>query len=155
MTYTTQSLMLSFSEQMRALDPTRATGNMQPLELLLEDGLPLRITLHPDNRYWVIEAFAYNAVAIHGPLRRSLVKTLLRINAAALEGRQVICTLDQNDQVVLMTRWLAEESDPNAFLPWLEYSITQARRIREAVRAIAMHGDDLDWQPANLSGAAA
>ena len=154
MTNTPQSFALSFSAQMQALDPSRTPGNVQPLELLLDDGFPLRITLHPDNRHWVIEAFAYDAVAIHGPLRRSLVKTLLRINAAALEGRQIICTLDQSDLVVLMTRWPAEGSDPNDFIPWLEYTVTQARRIREAVRAIAMHGDGLDWQPVTHTGAA-
>jgi len=144
----TTSGLASFSAQMLALDPERAPGSVQPLELLLDDGLPLRVTLHPDNRHWVIEACVYDAVAIHGPLRRMLVGTLLQINGAALEGRQILCTLDPADLVVVMARWPAEEgADAGGFLSWLEYTEMQARRIREAVRAIAMHGDDLGWQP--------
>jgi len=159
MTETSTFLTSAFSAQMQALDPERAPGSVQPLELLLDDGLPLRVTLHPDNQHWLIEAYAYDAVAIHGPLRRSLVSTLLQINAAALDGRQILCTLDASDLVVVMTRWpgaaqgaeggaegCAEGGAADGFLSWLEYTAGQARRIREAVRAIAMHGDELNWQ---------
>lgn len=143
MTDTTHFFEAMFSAKMQELDPARAAGSVQPLELLLDDGLPVRITLHPKNRYWMVEAFAYDAIAIHGPLRCSLVDTLLQINGAALEGRQIICTLDSSDLVVVMTRWSVDEADPQKFLPWLDYTIQQARRIREAVRAIAMQDDDM------------
>lgn len=157
MTDTLNTPEAAFSAQMQLLDPAREAGSLQPLELLLDDGLPLRVTLHPDNRHWVIEAFAYDAVAIRGPLRRSLVKTLLQINAAAMEGRQIICTLDRTDLVVLMTRWPFQEGDQGPFVPWLYYTANQARRIREAVRAIALHGDGMafDLQPSDLAGASA
>lgn len=148
MTDTSTSQGRAFSAQMQALDPERAPDSMQPLELLLDDGLPLRVTLHPDNQHWLVEAYAYDAVAIHGPLRHSVVRTLLQINAVALDGRQILCTLDTSDLVVVMTRWPAEEgADPGGFLSLLHYTAAQARRIREAVRAIAMHGDNLAWQP--------
>ena len=147
MTDTSTSQACAFSAQMQALDPARAPGSQQPLELLLDDGLPLRVTLHPDDRYWLIEACAYDAVAIHGPLRRCLVSTLLQINGAALDGRQILCTLDASDLVVVVTRWqVAGEGADGDFIAWLEYTAAQARRIREAVRAIAMHGDELDWE---------
>lgn len=150
MTDTSTSLASAFSAQMQALAPERAPGSVQPLELLLDDGLVLRVTLHPDNQHWLVEAYAYDAVAIHGPLRRSLVSTLLQINAAALDGQQLLCTLDASDLVVVMTRWLGgadgEEAGDGGFLTWLEYTADQARRIREAVRAIAMHGEELGWQ---------
>jgi len=157
MTDTNLSLEALFSAQMQLLDPERAPGSLAPLELLLDDHLPVRITLHPDSRHWVVEAFAYDAVAILGPLRRSLVKTLLQINAAALEGEQIICTLDGTDLVVVMTRWAVQEADSSQFLPWLEYTVDQARRIREAVRAIAMHGDEMAfaWQTSPTQGASA
>lgn len=149
MTELAPSLACAFSAQMQALDPERAAGSLQPLELLLDDGLPLRVTLHPDNRHWLIEASAYDAVAIHGPLRRSLVSTLLQINGAALEGRQILCTLDPGDLVVVMARCPAAEClGTDGLLSWLDYTAVQARRIRNAVRAIAMHGGDLAWQPA-------
>ena len=149
---TDSSFQAMFSAQMQSLDPMREPDSIQPLELLLDDGLPLRISLHPNNRHWVVEAFVYDAVAIQGPLRSILVDTLLQINGAAIEGRQIICTLNHSDLVVLMTRWPAEETEPDDFLSWLDYTVSQARRIREAVRAIAMHGDDLDWQPSNFAG---
>lgn len=137
----------AFGAQMQALEPSRAPDSEQPLTLLLDDNLPLRVTLHPGRLHWIIEAFAYDAVAIHGPLRRSLATTLLQINGAALEGRQIVCTLDPTDLVVVMTRWhAAGAEDQDDFLSWLEYTVDQARRIREAVRALAMHGTDLDWQ---------
>ncbi len=156
MTTTTYSAEAIFSAQMQSLDPGRAPGSVQPLELLLDDGLPLRITLHPDNRHWVVEAFAYDAVAIQGPLRRSLVQTLLTINAVAQEGRQIICTLDNSDLVVVMTRWPADNADSREFLRWLEYTVNQAQRIREAVRAIAMHGSEMaiSFAPSSVAGAA-
>ena len=141
------SLASAFSAQMHLLDPQRARTSVQPLELLLDDGLPLRVTLHPDNRHWVIEASAYDAVAIHGPLRRSLISTLLQINGAALGGRQFLCTLDYGDLIVVMARWPAEEAaDSAGFLSCLDYTAAQARRIRAAVRAIAMHDDELEWE---------
>lgn len=148
MTDTTSCLEARFGAQMRLLDPEREPGSLAPLELLLDDTLPLRITLHPGSRHWVVEAFAYDAVAILGPLRRSLVKTLLQINAAALEGEQIICTLDHTDLVVVMARWAAQEADPSQFLPWLHHHVNQTRRIREAVRAIAMHAHEMTfaWQ---------
>lgn len=147
MTDISSSPSFDFGAQMRLLDPSRAPASEQPLELLLDDNLPLRVTLHPDRLHWVVEAFAYDAVAIHGPLRHSLAKTLLQINGAALEGRQIICTLDPTDLVVVLTRWHpAGAEEGSDFLSWLEYTVDQARRIREAVRALAMHGADLDWQ---------
>lgn len=151
MNNTFTSLASAFSAQMQTLDPERAPGSLQPLELLLDDALPLRVTLHPGNQHWLIEAYAYDAVAIHGPLRRNLVSTLLQINAAALDGQQIICTLDASDLVVVMTRWLGsaadgEETGGGDFLSWLEYTADQARRIREAVRALAMHGEEIYWQ---------
>lgn len=152
MTETFSNPASAFGAQMQAFDPARAPGSEQPLELLLDDNLPLRVTLLAGSGHWVIEAFAYDAVAIHGPLRRMLLKTLLQVNGAALDGRQIICTLDAADLVVVMTRWHAAEAraadeDGDDFLSWLEYTVDQARRIREAVRALAMHGADLDWQP--------
>ncbi|WP_159911577.1 hypothetical protein [Pantoea sp. 18069] len=147
MTDHSTAMRSAFSAQMQALDSQRAPGSEQPLELLLDDGLPLRVTLHPDNRHWLIEAYAYDAVAIHGPLRRSLVSTLLQINGVALDGQQILCTLDTSDLVVVMTRWRGDGEGAGCdFLSWLEYTAAQARRIREAVRAIAMHGEELDWQ---------
>ena len=136
-----------FGLQMHRLDPARAPGSELPLELLLDDALALRVTLHPDRLHWVIEAFAYDAVAIHGPLRPSLLQTLLQINGAAFDGRQIVCTLDPTDLVVVMTRWSAARAeDAGDFLSWLEYTVDQARRVREAASALAMHGTDLDWQ---------
>lgn len=145
MTDTSTSLASAFSAQMQALDPSRAPGSLAPLELLLDDGLPLRVTLHPGHGHWLIEACAYDAVAIHGPLRRSLIGTLLQINAAALDRQQLLCTLDTSDLVVVMTRWQGSEAD-GAFLAWLDFTADQARRIREVVRAIAMHGEEIAWQ---------
>lgn len=145
----------AFAAQMHELDAGREPGSLQPLELLLAD-LPLRIALHPESGHWVVEVVVYDAANIQGPLRRSLIRTLLQINGAAIEGRQIICTLDRSDRVVLMTRWSAEVADPQAFLPWLDYTVSQARRIQEAVQAIAMHDDELVFPspPAQSMGVA-
>lgn len=137
----------AFGAQMQVFDPARPPGSEQPLELLLDDALALRVALHPRRRHWVIEAFAYDAVAIHGPLRALLRKMLLQINGAALEGRQILCTLDPTDLVVVMARWPADcAENADDFLSWLEYTVDQARRIREAVSALALHATDLDGQ---------
>lgn len=127
-----------FSAQMQVLDAGRRPGSIAPQELLLDDHLVLRIALHPHSHHWVIEAFAWDAALLAGPLRRSLVSALLYINAAALEGRQIICSLDDSDHVVLISRWHADWAAQTSPLVWLDYSVQQARRIRAAAAAMAM-----------------
>ncbi len=127
-----------FSVQMQALDACRRPGSTAPQELLLDERLPLRISLHPRSHHWVIEAFAWDAAALAGPLRRCLVSALLHINAMALGGRQIICSLDDSDRVVLVSRWHPDWAAQSSALAWLDYSLQQARRIRAAAQAIAM-----------------
>lgn len=151
MTATPQQLMARFSAEMQALDPARPSGSVQPLELLLDDDLPVRITLHPGLRHWLIEAFVHDAVALYGPLRHSLVHTLLQINEATVHGRHMICTLDHSDLVVLITRWPVPPVEPDGFVAWLEYTVEQARRLREAVRAMVSVQDEAFHPPGALS----
>ncbi len=130
----------AFSARMQALDACRRPGSIAPQELLLDGDLPLRISLHPRSHHWVHEAFAWNAAELAGPLRRCLVSVLLHINGVALEGRQIICSLDDSDRVVLISRWHPDWAARTGQLAWLDYSVQQARRIRAAAAAIAMQG---------------
>lgn len=130
----------AFSAQMLALDAGRRPGSIAPQELLLDGDLPLRLALHPRSHHWVLEAFAWNAAQLVGPLRRSLVSALLHINGAALGGLQIICSLDDSDSVVLISRWHPDWTAQTSLLAWLDYSLQQARRIRAAAAAIAMQG---------------
>lgn len=134
----------AFSAQMQALDAGRRPGSIAPQELLLDEHLAMRIALHPHSHHWVIEAFAWNAALLAGPLRRSLVSALLHINGAALGGRQIICSLDDSDSVVLISRWHADWAAQTPPRAWLDYSLQQARRIRAAAAAIAMQGAPSD-----------
>lgn len=135
------SCFQAFSARMRALDAQRAPASIAPQELLLEDGLALRISLHPRSHHWLFEAFVGHAAALAAPLRRSLVAALLRVNGAVLSGQCLVCSLDGGDRVVVISRWHADWSGRTPVLAWLDYSTRQARRLRAAVAAIAMQDD--------------
>ena len=134
----------AFSAQMQALDVSRRPGSIAAQELLFDGNMPMRIALHPRSHHWVVEAFVWNAAALAGPLRRSLVSALLHINAMALGGRPIICSLDDSDRVVLISRWHPDWAAQTSVLAWLDYSLRQARRIRAAAQAIAMQGSPQD-----------
>lgn len=129
----------AFSVRMRALDAERAPGSIAAQELLFDDQLPLRITLHPRSHHWVLEAFVWDAAVLSGPLRRALVSTLLHINAAVRDGRALVCSLDGADRVVVLSRWHLDWAAQASVLDWLDYSLRQARRIRGVCAAIALH----------------
>lgn len=129
----------AFSERMRALEPGRAPGSIAAQDLLFEDQLPLRIALHPRSHHWVLEAFVWDAAALHGPLRQALVATLLHINRAVIDGRALVCSLDGADRVVVLSRWHLDWAAQASVLDWLDYSLRQARRIRGVCAAIALH----------------
>lgn len=129
----------AFSARMRTLDETRAPGSMAALELLFDDQLPLRIALHPHSHHWVLETFVWDAAALDGPLRRALVSTLLHINGAVRDGRALVCSLDDADRVVVISRWHLEGAAQVSVPDWLGYSLRQARRIRGVCAAIALH----------------
>ncbi|WP_315122960.1 hypothetical protein [Comamonas antarctica] len=129
----------AFSERMRALEPGRAPGSIAAQELLFEDQLPLRIALHPRSHHWVLEAFVWDAAALHGTLRQALVSTLLHINRAVIDGRALVCSLDGADRVVVLSRWHPDWAAQASVLDWLDYSLRQARRIRGVCAAIALH----------------
>lgn len=131
----------AFSARMQALDAARAPASIAPQELLLEDALPLRISLHPRSHHWVFEAFVGNAAALAAPLRRSLVTALLLVNGAVLTGRSLVCSLDGGDRVVVLSRWHPDWAGHTPMLAWLDYSTRQARRLRAAVAAIAMQDE--------------
>lgn len=128
----------AFSAQMQRLDVGRLPGSSAPQELLLDGGLPLRISLQPRHHHWVIEAFAGSAASLGGPLRQGLVSALLHINRATLGGRQIICSLDTGDRLLLISRWHADWNARLGWPSWLAYTVQQARRIRAAAAAIAM-----------------
>lgn len=131
----------AYGARMQALDAARAPASTAPQELLLEDGLALRISLHPRSHHWVFEAFVGHAAALAAPLRRSLVAALLRVNGAVLTGRSLVCSLDGGDRVVVISRWHSDWAGRMPVLAWLDYSTRQARRLRAAVAAIAMQDD--------------
>lgn len=128
----------AFSARMRTLDATRPPGSTAPQELLFDEHLPLRITLHPRSHYWVFEAFVGSAAGLDGALRRALVSTLLHLNAAVQDGRALVCSLDGADRVVVLSRWHLEWDARAPLLDWLDYSLRQARRIRAVCAAIAL-----------------
>lgn len=131
----------AFSARMQALDASRAPRSVAAQELLLEPQLPVRISLHSCSHHWVFEAFVGDASVLAGPLRRSLVAALLRVNGAVLTGRPLACSLDGCDRVVVLSRWHLDWAAQTPLLDWLDYSTRQARRIRAAVAAIAMQDD--------------
>ncbi|WP_159911574.1 hypothetical protein [Pantoea sp. 18069] len=131
----------AFNARMQALDASRPPGSTAAQDLLLEEQLPVRISLHPRSHHWVLEAFVGNAGALAGPLRRSLVSALLLINGAVLGGRALVCSLDGSDRVVVISRWHPDWAVRTPLLAWLDYSTRQARRIRAAAAAIAMQDE--------------
>ena len=128
----------AFSVRMRTLDATRPPGSIAPQELLFDEHLPLRITLHPRSHHWVLEAFVGSAAGLDGVLRRALVSTLLHINAAVQGGRTLVCSLDGADRVAVLSRWHLDWAGQVPVLDWLDYSLRQARRIRAVCAAIAL-----------------
>ena len=133
----TCSCASEFSAQMRSLDSSRLPGSIAAQELLFDDDLPVRISLHPRSHHWVIEAFSWDAASLDEPLRRCLVSTLLQINGAALRGRQIICSLDTSDRLMLISRWHLDHAASSSALAWLHYTVQQAHRVRAVAAAIA------------------
>lgn len=128
----------AFSARMRALDASRPPGSIAAQELLFDDHLPLRISLHPRSHHWVLEAFVWDAAPLDAALRRALVAALLYINAAVRDGRALVCSLDGADRVVVISRWHEDGAAQAPQLDWLDYSLRQARRIGGVCAAIAL-----------------
>ncbi|HYC38242.1 MAG TPA: hypothetical protein VEC19_17580 [Usitatibacter sp.] len=109
-------------------------------ELLMPGEIPVRATVHPDGESIVVDAYVYNAAMITGPLRASMVQSMLLLNHAALRGRRFAVGLDSRDFVFVTARLPLGATTAETFWDDLDYLAGQAARVRELVAALTLAG---------------
>jgi hypothetical protein len=139
---------LAFRQLAASLSPDLQPSSPRTFELCLrQDGLPVRISLHPDQQRVIMQAYAYDLSMVLGPLRANLLQTLLLINRAALQGRPFSVGLDNRDFVCLTRIQQLDRAIGDDFLDDLDYLLQQAEQIRILVTNLTLQGGNMDFNP--------
>jgi hypothetical protein len=125
---------------------TFAASSPRSFEMLVEEGLPVRVTLHPNERDVVTDVYAFDAAILTGPARTTSVDVLLTLNHAGLRGRPFAVGLDRRDLVAISARAPLAELDADTFADLLSYLVRQSLRIRTLLFRLTPGADEISYE---------
>ncbi|MET4579550.1 CesT family type III secretion system chaperone [Ottowia thiooxydans] len=99
-------------------------------DLVFEGGLPVTVSLHPNDLEVAIDVWCYDAAPHKAQVRRNIVKSLLMLNHAALTEQAVRIGMDSRGLILLHGSQVLEGLQGTSFLNWLTQLVEQGRRIR-------------------------
>ena len=126
----------AFARLVESLGSEVAPASPTSVDFLLEDELPARLTLHPNEREVVVDAFAFDASALVGPVQGTVMDMLLRLNALGLRGRFFAVGIDPHGFVAVTSRAPMADLEDGALQGFIDYVASQARRVRTLVSTL-------------------
>lgn len=137
-----QHARMAFERIARACNVAPSSLQQRSFDLLFGD-LPGRVTLHPANRLVLVDFFLYDAILLQGSLRRIVIKSLLEINQAMLDGHAFALGLDNRDFVASTGRLELDRLDDDIWPRWLQYQVEQALATRDLIRRLSFEGAEI------------
>ncbi|MBH1964958.1 MAG: type III secretion system chaperone [Comamonadaceae bacterium] len=119
-----------FQRLMDGLGGPLVLSTPRSFDLVFEGGLPVTVSLHPNDLEVAIDVWCYDAAPHRGVVRRNIVKSLLMLNQAALADQAVRIGMDTRGLILLHGSQVLEGLQGNFFLNWLTQLVEQGRRIR-------------------------
>ena len=119
-----------FQRLMDGLGVPLVLSTPRSFDLVFEGGLPVTVSLHPNDLEVAIDVWCYDAAPHMGAVRRSIVKSLLMLNHAALADQSVRIGMDSRGLILLHGSQVLEGLEGNSFVNWLSRLVEQGRRIR-------------------------
>ena len=129
--------MSAFDRLVASLGQDVVPASPTSVDFLLEDEIPARLTLHPNEREVVVDAFACDTSAFMGPVHGTVVDALLRLNALGLRGRFFAIGIDPHGFVAVTSRAPIADLEDGALQELIDYVAGQARRVRALVETLA------------------
>lgn len=133
-----------FERLARACNVVPSALQQRSFDLLFGD-LPGRVTLHPADRLVLVDFFLYDAVLLQGSLRRIVIKSLLDINQAMLDGHAFAVGLDSRDFVTSTGRLRLDRLDDAIWPSWLRYQVEQALATRALIKHLSFDGAEIQY----------
>jgi hypothetical protein len=107
------------------------------VDLVFEDDLPVRLTLHPDGGTVLVDAFAFDAADLAGEADAAMCRTLLQLNGLAMSGEPFAISLTPESVVAVTVRIALERAGNGRLAEPVAYATMQARQVRDLLQAIA------------------
>jgi hypothetical protein len=126
----------AFARLVGSLGSEVAPASPTSVDFLLEEDLPARLTLHPNETEVVVDAFAFDASVLVGPVQGTVMDTLLRLNALGLRGRFFAVGIDPRGFVAVTSRAPMADLEDGALQGLIDYVASQARRVRTLVSTL-------------------
>lgn len=125
-----RSVLEAFGEGLTAASPVS-------VELLFDDDVPVRLSLHPEGHHVVIDAFAYDATGLIGPTRRTIVRMLLQLNGVAVQGRHFSTAITPTGLIAVVVNVPLVSAEKDGIADQIDYAVKQAKALRSILAAIA------------------
>lgn len=134
--------MIDFSHPLFARAISTLADDIRPttptsVDLVLEDDLPVRISLHPDETILLVDAFAFDASGLFGNVQAEVGLALLRLNGMAMLGRPFAATVTPGGLVAVTVRIGLGAAAGGGLADALDYAVDQARSLRRFLGALA------------------
>ena len=127
----------AFARLVATLGTDVAAASPTSVDFLLEDDLPARLTLHPNDTDVVVDAFAFDSATLVGRVHGAVTDTLLRLNAVGLRGRFFAIGIDPHGFVAVTSRAPIADLGDGALQDFIDYVAGQARSVRSLISALA------------------
>lgn len=129
---------VAFKRLAQSVGGALASSSSSFFDLLFDDDLPVRVSLHPNGRDVVADVWCSDAATLTGTPRRAVAKALLLLNHATLTGRPLRIGMDSRDFILLHGRQPLDGLDSPFFANWLAWLIDQGRHVRALVRTLGL-----------------
>jgi hypothetical protein len=107
------------------------------VELLFDDDVPVRVSLHPEGHQVLIDAFAYDGTGLIGQTRRSVVRMLLQLNGLAVQGRHFATAITPTGLVAVVVNVPLVSAEKDGIADQVDYAVKQAKALRSMLTAFA------------------
>lgn len=119
-----------FAQALAGLDPDMVPTTPRSADLLFEDDLPVRLTLHPDGKTVLVDAFAYDASDLADEASVVAGRLMLQLNGLAMAGRPFTIGLTSAGLVAVTVRQALSDVTADALADPIAYAAEQARAVR-------------------------
>lgn len=128
------------------IDPDIAMSGPRSFDMVFsEESVNARATLALDDKTVVTDIYVHDVAAFTGGVRRSLLRALLVINAAAIRNDNYSVSIDSRHYLVLTGRLPLDRLSAVSFGDAIVYWLDLAQRLRDLAKAIAFEGGSLSF----------
>ncbi|MEJ1160507.1 hypothetical protein [Prosthecomicrobium sp. N25] len=126
----------AFARVVQSIGPDIEASSATTVDLLFDEDLPVRLTLHPNGREVIVDAFVLDATGLFGGVRNAVVRLLLQLNGLALRGNPFAVGITPAGLVAVTVRAALADLEDGEVSDLIQYASSQATELREVLAAL-------------------